>query len=117
MGQAGDDRNTEALDAAQFGHLYKLADQPGVNLKGSVIQKDLAEQMQTASDALEFEVAAQRYADLSDQDYGVAILNNCKYGHWIADGVLDLNQDVASNLVNFDNELEKPPESSWYKFW
>jgi outer membrane protein assembly factor BamD (BamD/ComL family) len=31
--------------------------------------------------------------------------------------VLDLNQDVASNLVNFDTELEKPPESSWYKFW
>ena len=31
--------------------------------------------------------------------------------------VLDLNKDVASNLVSFDSELEKPPESSWYKFW
>jgi outer membrane protein assembly factor BamD (BamD/ComL family) len=31
--------------------------------------------------------------------------------------ILDLNKDVASNLVDFDTELEKPPESSWYKFW
>ena len=31
--------------------------------------------------------------------------------------ILDLNKDVASNLVNFDKDLEKPPESSWYKFW
>lgn len=31
--------------------------------------------------------------------------------------VLDLNKDVASNLVSFDTELEKPPKSSWYKLW
>jgi outer membrane protein assembly factor BamD len=34
-----------------------------------------------------------------------------------AQRVLDLNKDVSSNLYNFDAELEKPPESSWYKFW
>lgn len=28
-----------------------------------------------------FEVAAQRWADLSEPDYGVALLNDCKYGH------------------------------------
>lgn len=31
-----------ADDETQFGHLYKLADQPGVNLMGSTIQKALA---------------------------------------------------------------------------
>lgn len=31
--------------------------------------------------------------------------------------ILDLNGDVASNLVKLDKELEKPPKSSWYKFW
>ena len=31
--------------------------------------------------------------------------------------VLDLNKEVASNLHSLDSELEKPPESSWYKFW
>jgi outer membrane protein assembly factor BamD len=34
-----------------------------------------------------------------------------------AQRVLDLNKDVASNLVDFNTELEKPPKSSWYKFW
>jgi outer membrane protein assembly factor BamD len=31
--------------------------------------------------------------------------------------ILDLNRDTASNLVNFDKDLEQPPQSSWYKFW
>ena len=42
-------------------------------------------------DMARFEVAAHRYVDLSDQDYGVAMLNNCKYGHKVRDHVLDLN--------------------------
>ena len=45
----------------------------------------------TSWDYAKFEVGAQRYADLSGRDYGVALLNNCKYGHRITDGVLDLN--------------------------
>ena len=31
--------------------------------------------------------------------------------------ILDLNPDATSNVVSFDSALEKPPESSWYKFW
>jgi alpha-mannosidase len=42
-------------------------------------------------DMAKFEVAAQRYADLSDAQYGVALLNDCKYGHKIHENVLDLN--------------------------
>ncbi len=42
-------------------------------------------------DMARFEVAAHRYADLSDNQYGVAILNDCKYGHKIHENVLDLN--------------------------
>ena len=34
-----------------------------------------------------------------------------------AERVLELNSDVASNLHKFDAGLEKPPGSSWYKFW
>lgn len=45
----------------------------------------------TSWDVAKFEVAAHRYADLSSLDYGVALLNNCKYGHKIHDGVIDLN--------------------------
>lgn len=42
-------------------------------------------------DMARFEVAAQRYADLSDHQYGVALLNDCKYGHKVHENVLDLN--------------------------
>ena len=45
----------------------------------------------TSWDSAKFEVAAQRYADLSEADYGVALLNNCKYGYKVYDNVLDLN--------------------------
>lgn len=45
----------------------------------------------TSWDMAKFEVAAQRYVDLSDREYGVALLNDCKYGHKVRDNVLDLN--------------------------
>lgn len=45
----------------------------------------------TQWDYAKFEVVAHRYADLSESDYGVAILNDCKYGHKIQGNVIDLN--------------------------
>jgi alpha-mannosidase len=44
----------------------------------------------TSWDQARFEVAAHRYADLSDSDYGVALLNDCKYGHKVVENTLDL---------------------------
>lgn len=41
-------------------------------------------------EAAKFEVCAHKYADYSDYGYGVAILNDCKYGHDIHDGVIRL---------------------------
>ncbi|MCX6993010.1 MAG: glycosyl hydrolase-related protein [Kiritimatiellaeota bacterium] len=37
-----------------------------------------------------FEVPAQKWADLSEGNYGVALLNDCKYGHDIRDNVMRL---------------------------
>lgn len=45
----------------------------------------------TSWDKARFEVAAHRYVDLSGGDYGVALLNDCKYGHKVHERVLDLN--------------------------
>ncbi|MBN1155051.1 alpha-mannosidase [candidate division KSB1 bacterium] len=45
----------------------------------------------TSWDMAKFEAPAQRYVDLSDMDYGVALLNDCKYGHKVYGNVLDLN--------------------------
>lgn len=36
------------------------------------------------------EVAAHKWVDVSQRDYGVALLNNCKYGHQVKDSVIDL---------------------------
>jgi alpha-mannosidase len=44
----------------------------------------------TSWDMARFEVCAQKWADLSEGDYGVALLNDCKYGHDIHDNVLRL---------------------------
>ena len=38
-----------------------------------------------------FEVCAQRWMDLSEPGFGVALLNDCKYGHSCHDGVLGLS--------------------------
>ena len=45
----------------------------------------------TSWDRAKFEVCAHKYADLSDGGYGMAILNDCKYGHDIHDGVMQLS--------------------------
>lgn len=45
----------------------------------------------TSWDLARFEVAGQWYADLSERDLGLALLNDCKYGYKVLDGTLDLN--------------------------
>ena len=45
----------------------------------------------TTWDLAKDEVAAHKYADLSQGDYGVALLNDSKYGHRVKGNVLDLD--------------------------
>ncbi|UCC68403.1 MAG: alpha-mannosidase, partial [Armatimonadota bacterium] len=45
----------------------------------------------TSWDRAKFEVPAQRWADLSEDGYGVALLNDCKYGYDVKDNVLRLS--------------------------
>ncbi len=44
----------------------------------------------TSWDWARFEVPAQKWADLSEGDYGVALLNDCKYGYDVRDNVMRL---------------------------
>jgi alpha-mannosidase len=44
----------------------------------------------TSWDWARFETCAQKWVDLSEGDYGVSLLNDCKYGHDVRDGVLRL---------------------------
>lgn len=42
-------------------------------------------------DQAKFEVCGHKWADLSETDFGISLLNNCKYGHSIKDGVMRLS--------------------------
>ena len=43
----------------------------------------------TSWDWARFETAAQKWVDVSEGDYGVSLLNDCKYGHDIQDNAPD----------------------------
>lgn len=45
----------------------------------------------TSWDLARFEVCAHKWADLSEPGYGVALLNDCKYGYDISDNVIRLS--------------------------
>jgi len=45
----------------------------------------------TSWDQAKFETVAHRWADLSERNYGVSILNDCKYGHDIKDHVMRIS--------------------------
>ncbi|MBN8592283.1 MAG: alpha-mannosidase [Anaerolineae bacterium] len=45
----------------------------------------------TSWDWARFEVCAQKWVDLSEGGYGVALLNDCKYGHDIHDNVIRIS--------------------------
>ncbi len=45
----------------------------------------------TSWEQAKFEVPAHKFVDISQPDYGFALLNDCKYGHSITEGVLGLS--------------------------
>ncbi len=42
----------------------------------------------TSWDYAKFETCAQKWVDLSQRDYGVSLLNDCKYGHDVKDNIM-----------------------------
>lgn len=52
----------------------------------------------TSWDWARFETCAQKWADLSEGDYGVSLLNDCKYGHDIHHNVMRLSLLRATTL-------------------
>ena len=45
----------------------------------------------TSWDQAKFEVCAQKWIDFAEADYGVALMNDCKYGHDVHDGVMRMS--------------------------
>lgn len=77
----------------------------------------------TSWDLARFEVCAHKWVDLSEDNYGVSLLNDCKYGHDIKDGVMRLSLLKSSTWPNpdADKELHKftyslyPHSGDWKK--
>lgn len=59
----------------------------------------------TGWELAKFEVAAHRYADLSDSQYGAALLNNCKYGYKVHNSTLDLNLLRSPKYPDFNADI------------
>lgn len=61
----------------------------------------------TSWEAAQFEVCGHKWADLSEGDYGVSILNDCKYGYDIKQGVMRLTLLKCGTNPNPDADKEK----------
>ena len=76
----------------QFGHLER------------------ANHTNTSWDMGKFEVCAQKWADLSEAGYGVALLNDCKYGYDIQGNVMRLS------LLRAPNSPDPLADRGWHRF-
>jgi alpha-mannosidase len=59
----------------------------------------------TSWDIARYEVAAHRYADISDSQYGIALLNDCKYGYKVHERILDLNLLRSPKYPDFTADI------------
>lgn len=73
---------SEATYEIQFGHLKRPTHQ------------------NTSWEAAKFEVCAHKWADIGDGDYGVSLINNCKYGHSAEGSTLKLSLLKSATYPN-----------------
>ena len=59
----------------------------------------------TSWDEAKFEVCGQRYADLSSRDFGLALLNDCKYGYQIKDGNISLSLLRSPKFPDYEADM------------
>ena len=59
----------------------------------------------TSWDWARFEVCAQKWVDLSEGDYGVSLLNDCKYGHDVRENVIRITLLRGTTLPD--------PQADW----
>jgi alpha-mannosidase len=64
----------------------------------------------TSWDLARFETVGQKWADLSEGDYGVALLNDCKYGHDIKNNVMRLT------LIKSAIKPDEQADQGWHEF-
>lgn len=66
----------------------------------------------TSWDYARFEVAAQKWADLSEANYGVSLMNDCKYGYDIKDHTIRLT--LIKSAINPDEQADQGEHNFTY---
>ena len=69
----------------------------------------------TSWEAAKFEVCAHKWADVSDGDYGVSVLNDCKYGHSAEGSTLKLSLLKSPTWPN--KEADKGKQEFMYSLY
>lgn len=81
-----DVRSTKATYDVQFGHVERPT------------------HWNTSWDWARFEVCGHKWADLSESNYGVSLLNDCKYGYSVKDSVMGIS--LLKSSKNPDTEAD-----------
>ena len=92
-----DIRNTNATYDIQFGNVERPTHK------------------NTSWDQAKFEVCAHKWADLSEDDYGVSILNDCKYGYSIEENVMKISLLKSATYPN--PEADRGMHKFTYSFY
>ena len=64
----------------------------------------------TSWDEAKFEVCAHKYVDVSEAGYGVAIINDCKYGHSL------VNNNIGLSLIKSNSYPDKEADKCKHSF-
>lgn len=80
-------RSTKATYDIQFGH----AERPT--------------HFNTSWDYARFEVVGHKWADLSEENYGISLLNDCKYGYSVKDHILKLSLLKSSKYPDVEADM------------
>ncbi len=69
----------------------------------------------TSWDYAKFETVAQKWADLSEREYGVSLLNDCKYGYDVKDQTMRLT--LIKSGIDPDREADQGQHSFTYSLY
>ena len=82
-------RSSRASFEIQYGHVFRNTHE------------------NTDWDLAQFEVVAHKWADISQPNYGVGIINDCKYGHKIKGNVIGLNLLRSPKTPDPDSDMHE----------
>lgn len=114
------------VDWKQFNLLLKVLFPVDINAKEATFDIQFGNltrptHKNTSWDAAKFETCGHKWADVSEGNYGVSILNDCKYGYGIHEGVIGLTLLKSGILPNPTTDQEEhtftyallPHQGSW----